>query len=41
MDAAREAARRMVRAREIAITQHGEIVDPDTFGGPIRSRKMR
>jgi hypothetical protein len=41
MDAAREAARRLVEAGEAEITQHGEVVDLDTAIGPIRVRPIR
>lgn len=39
MDAARDAARRLVAAGEVVITQGGEEVDPATARGPIRVRR--
>lgn len=39
MDAARSAARRLVAAGEVEITQGGRVVDPSTARGPIRIRK--
>jgi hypothetical protein len=39
MDAARDAARRLVEAGEVVITQGGEVVDLDTARGPIRIRR--
>lgn len=39
MDAAREAARRLVAAGEVHITQGGQVVDPDDLHGPIRIRR--
>ena len=39
MESARQAARRLVAAGEIVITQHGHIVDPSTAKGPIRLRR--
>jgi hypothetical protein len=41
MDAARAAAFRLVLAGEAEITQHGEVVDPETIRGPIRVRPVR
>jgi hypothetical protein len=41
MEPAREAARRLVTAGEVEITQGGEVVDPDTARGPIRIRRVR
>lgn len=41
MDAARQAARRLVESGEAEITQHGEVVDLDTAIGPIRVRPVR
>lgn len=41
MDPAREAARRLVAAGEVVITQGGKIVDPATARGPIRVRLRR
>jgi hypothetical protein len=38
MEPARAAARRLVSAGKIVITQHGHIVDPSTAKGPIRLR---
>ena len=38
MEPARAAARRLVAAGKIVITQHGHIVDPSTAKGPIRLR---
>ena len=39
MDPAREAARRLVEAGEVVITQRGQVVDLDTARGPIRIRR--
>jgi hypothetical protein len=39
MDPARDAARRLVKAGEVVITQGGEVVDLDTARGPIRIRR--
>ncbi|MGJ9405880.1 DUF3253 domain-containing protein [Nesterenkonia aurantiaca] len=39
MDAARAAARRLVAAGVVDITQRGEVVDPTTARGPIRIRR--
>ena len=39
MDPARDAARRLVEAEEVVITQGGEVVDLDTARGPIRIRR--
>jgi hypothetical protein len=41
MEPAREAARRLVAAGEVQITQGGEVVDPATAKGPIRIRRKR
>lgn len=41
MEPAREAARRLVAAGEVEVTQGGEVVDPATAKGPIRIRKTR
>ncbi len=41
MEPARRAARRMVAAGQIEITQGGSVVDPSTAKGPIRLRKPR
>ena len=39
MEPARRAARRLVAAGEVDITQGGSIVDPSTARGPIRIRR--
>ncbi len=39
MEPARRAARRLVDAGEVEITQQGRVVDPSTAKGPIRIRK--
>ena len=41
MEPARAAARRLVAAGEVEITQGGKVVDPSTAKGPIRIRKVR
>lgn len=41
MEATRRAARRLVAAGRIVITQGGKTVDPSTAKGPIRLRKLR
>jgi len=41
MEPARRAARRLVEAGEVEITQGGSVVDPATAKGPIRIRKVR
>ena len=41
MEPAREAARRLVDAGQVHITQGGSVVDPATAKGPIRIRKAR
>lgn len=41
MEPARRAARRMVAAGDLEITQHGSVVDPSTAKGPIRLRRPR
>jgi hypothetical protein len=41
MEPARAAARRLVAAGEVEITQGGHIVDPSTATGPIRIRRSR
>jgi hypothetical protein len=41
MEPARRAARRLVEAGEVQITQGGSVVDPATARGPIRIRKAR
>jgi hypothetical protein len=38
MEPVREAARRMVAAGEVEVTQGGRVVDPSTAKGPIRIR---
>jgi hypothetical protein len=39
MEPARMAARRLVRAGRLTITQRGRPVDPDRAKGPIRLRR--
>ncbi len=39
MEPARRAARRLVAAGEVVITQQGRVVDPSTAVGPIRVRR--
>ena len=39
MEPARQAARRLVAAGEVEVTQGGEVVDPATARGPIRIRR--
>lgn len=39
MEPARRAARRLVAAEEVEITQKGRVVDPSTARGPIRIRR--
>ena len=39
MDPARDAARRLVEAGEVVITQAGKVVDLDSARGPIRIRR--
>lgn len=39
MEPARQAARRLVAAGEVVVTQGGEVVDPATARGPIRVRR--
>lgn len=39
MESSRRAARRLVAAGEIEITQKGRVVDPSTAKGPIRLRR--
>ena len=39
MDPARDAARRLVEAGEVVITQGGKVVDLDTTRGPVRIRR--
>ena len=41
MEPARAAARRLVAAGEVEITQQGRVVDPSTARGPIRVRRVR
>jgi hypothetical protein len=41
MEPARAAARRLVAAGEVEITQRGVVVDPSTARGPIRVRRVR
>ncbi|MFP5282086.1 MAG: DUF3253 domain-containing protein [Actinomycetes bacterium] len=41
MEPARSAARRLVAAGEVEITQGGQVVDPSTARGPIRIRRHR
>ena len=41
MEPARAAARRLVAAGEVEITQRGRVVDPSTARGPIRVRRLR
>lgn len=41
MEPARRAARRLVAAGEVEITQGGRVVDPSTARGPIRVRRVR
>nr|WP_236007499.1 DUF3253 domain-containing protein [Nakamurella leprariae] len=41
MEPARQAARRLVAAGEVEVTQGGRVVDPSTATGPIRIRRTR
>ena len=41
MEPARRAARRLVAAGEVEITQQGHVVDPSTARGAIRIRRAR
>ncbi|NYG54845.1 DUF3253 domain-containing protein [Nocardioides perillae] len=41
MEPARRAARRLVAAGEVEITQGGQVVDPSTAKGAIRIRRVR
>lgn len=41
MEPARAAARRLVAAGEVEVTQGGAVVDPSTATGPIRVRRVR
>lgn len=40
MEAARRAARRLVHAGKVVITQRGHVVDPSRAKGPIRIRRV-
>ena len=40
MEPARSAARRLVAADQVVITQRGVVVDPSTAKGPIRIRRV-
>ena len=40
MEPARRAARRLVDAGDVEITQKGRVVDPSTAKGPIRIRRV-
>lgn len=41
MEPARAAARRLVAAGEVEVTQRGQVVDPSTARGPVRVRRAR
>lgn len=41
LEPARAAARRLVAAGEVEITQRGQVVDPSTAKGPVRVRRVR
>ncbi|WP_322788287.1 DUF3253 domain-containing protein [Pseudarthrobacter equi] len=41
MEPVRQAARRLVDAGDVEVTQGGSVVDPGTAKGPIRIRKAR
>ncbi|WP_240720975.1 DUF3253 domain-containing protein [Pseudarthrobacter sp. NamE2] len=41
MEPVRQAARRLVDAGEVEVTQRGSVVDPESAKGPIRIRKAR
>ncbi|WP_235423617.1 DUF3253 domain-containing protein [Pseudarthrobacter chlorophenolicus] len=41
MEPVRQAARRLVDAGDVEVTQGGSVVDPATAKGPIRIRKAR
>lgn len=41
MEPARRAARRLVSAGTVQITQRGRVVDPSTAKGPIRIRRVK
>ncbi len=40
LEPARRAARRMVAAGEVELVQRGRVVDPSTFRGPVRIRRV-
>jgi len=40
MEPARRAARRLVAAGSVEITQKGRVIDPSTAKGPIRVRRV-
>ena len=40
LEPARRAARRMVAAGEVELVQRGRAVDPSTFRGPVRIRRV-
>ena len=40
MEPARQAARRLVAAGEVVVTQGGDVVDPEAARGPIRIRRV-
>ncbi|WP_211348722.1 DUF2256 and DUF3253 domain-containing protein [Nocardioides litoris] len=41
MEPARRAARRLVAAGDVEVTQQGRVVDPSTAKGPVRVRRAR
>ncbi|MHA7139940.1 DUF3253 domain-containing protein [Arthrobacter sp. Sr33] len=41
MEASRDAAKRLVAAGEVEITQGGAVIDPSIIKGPIRIRRRR
>jgi uncharacterized protein DUF3253 len=41
MESVREAARRLMRAGQVEITQGGEVVDTNSVTGPIRIRRAQ
>jgi hypothetical protein len=41
MEPARQAARRLVAAGDVEMTQGGRVVDPSTAKGPVRIRRVR
>ncbi|MGF1645819.1 MAG: DUF3253 domain-containing protein [Kineosporiaceae bacterium] len=41
LEPARMAARRLVAAGEVEVTQQGRVIDPSTARGPIRVRRVR